>query len=84
MVVNSTGNSKINAQGPYGEKKFTDLKRNCILYAGYFKEGEVPENPYEDDPKDIRAIGFDPNGDVLGGNVYQQSIVDIMKVYTGE
>ena len=49
MVVNSTGNSKINAQGPYGEKKFTDLKRNCILYAGYFTEGEVIQFTNGDD-----------------------------------
>lgn len=58
---------------------------NAIKYLGeYFKEGELPVNPYEDDPKDIRAIGFDPNGDVLGGNVYRNSIVEIMDGYKAE
>ena len=58
---------------------------NALKYlGGYFKEGELPVNPYEDDPKDIRAIGFDPNGDVLGGNVYESSIVEIMKNYKGK
>ena len=41
-------------------------------------------NPYEDDPKDIRAIGFNPNGTVLDGNVYESSISEIMKNYRGE
>lgn len=58
---------------------------NALKYLGeYFKEGEVPLNPYEDDPKDVRAIGFNPDGTVLNGNVYHQNIVDIMKAYTGE
>ena len=58
---------------------------NALKYLGeYFKEGEVPENPYEDDPKDVHAIGFEPNGDVLGGNVYESSIAEIMKNYKGE
>lgn len=58
---------------------------NAVKYLGeYFKEGELPVNPYEDNPKDVRAIGFDPNGDVLGGNVYKNSIVEIMDGYNAE
>ena len=58
---------------------------NALKYLGeYFKEGELPVNPYEDDPKDLRAICFDPNGDVLDGNVYEKSIVEIMEGYKGK
>ncbi len=70
---------------PVGSGNIIFPSGNALKYLSeYFKEGEVLVNPYEDDPKDIRAIGFDPNGDVLGGNVYHQSIEDIMKAYTGE
>ena len=54
---------------------------NAIKYLGeYFKEGEIPENPYEEDPRDVRAICISPNGGVLGGNVYR---TDIMKLIEG-
>ena len=38
-------------------------------------------SPYDEDPKDIRAIGFLPDGDVLDGNVYRDSIIDILNGY---
>lgn len=55
---------------------------NAIKYLGeYFKEGEIPENPYEEDPRDIRAICISPNGDVLGGNVYRADIMRLIEEY---
>lgn len=70
---------------PVGSGNIIFPSGNALKYLGeYFKEGENPVNPYEDDPKDVRAIGFEPNGDVLGGNVYRQSIEDIVKAYAGE
>ena len=70
---------------PEGSGNIIFPSGNALKYLGeYFKEGEEPENPYEDDPKDVRAIGFNPNGDVLGGNVYESSIIEIMKNYIGE
>ena len=38
-------------------------------------------NPYDENPKDIRAIGFSANGDVLDGNVYQKGILEIINDY---
>lgn len=39
---------------------------------------------YEDDPKDIRAISFSPNGDVLNGNIYKESILNILNSYSAD
>ncbi len=46
----------------------------------YFKD-ELPENPYVEDPRDIRCVSFSPNGDVLGTNVYRNDIMKIIKDY---
>lgn len=48
----------------------------------YFMNGEDFIDPYEDDPKDIRAISFSPNGDVLNGNVYKENILNILDSYS--
>ena len=55
---------------------------NALKYfAEYFKNG-APKNPYVDDPKDVRCISFDPDGNVLGANVYNKDIMEIIKDYT--
>lgn len=51
-----------------------------IFLSEYFTD-EIPQNPYLENPYDIRCISFSPNGDVLNGNVYQQSITEILKDY---
>ena len=38
-------------------------------------------SPYEEDPRDIRAISIEPNGDVLGGNIYETGILEILERY---
>lgn len=55
---------------------------NAIKYLGeYFDENTDYSTPYDENPKDIRAICFSPNGEVLNGNVYQKSITDILNEY---
>ena len=54
-----------------------------IHLADYFK-GEAPKNPYADDPCDVRCLSFEPNGNVLGGNVYKQDIIEILDNYSPE
>ena len=49
--------------------------------AEYFDDAEEFKNPYEDDPHDIRALCFEPDGGVLGGNVYKDDIMDIIEAY---
>ncbi|MBE6558214.1 MAG: radical SAM protein [Ruminococcaceae bacterium] len=54
---------------------------NALKYLAEYFAGETPENPYAEDPFDVRCVSFAPNGDVLGGNVYQCDIVDILENY---
>ena len=55
---------------------------NAIKYLSeYFGENTNYASPYEENPRDIRAISFSPNGDVLNGNIYQNNILDIMSEY---
>ena len=42
---------------------------------------EIPDNPYAEDPHDLRCVSFSPNGDVLGGNVYERDIMEIIGGY---
>ena len=50
-------------------------------FAEYFTDA-APENPYVEDPEDVRCISFDPDGEVLGSNVYKADIMEILKKYT--
>ena len=66
---------------PVGEGNVIFPEGNALKYlAEYFKE-ELTENPYAEDPRDVRCVSFEPNGDVLGGNVYRNDIMEIIKDY---
>ena len=51
-----------------------------IHLAEYFTDS-IPQNPYADDPYDIRCLSVDPDGSVLGGNIYDDDILDIIEAY---
>ena len=48
--------------------------------AEYFKD-TIPENPYTEDPCNIKCISFASNGDVLQSNVYINDIMEIINGY---
>ncbi len=55
---------------------------NALKYLGeYFDLSKENKNPYEEEPKDIRAICISANGDILGGNVNRQDITEILSAY---
>jgi hypothetical protein len=54
---------------------------NARKYLAKYFTTETPENPYVEDPYEVRCISFSPNGDVLCGNVYQRDIMEIIKDY---
>ncbi len=55
---------------------------NALKYLGeYFDKDNLPQNPYEEDKRDIRAICFSANGDILGSNIYKQDIMEILSDY---
>lgn len=54
---------------------------NALRYLGEYFTSHTPENPYIEDPYHVKCISFDPDGGVLGGNVYSRDIIDIMNDY---
>lgn len=56
---------------------------NAREYLAEYFTGTPPENPYVEDPCDVRCISVSANGDVdvIGGNVYRQDIVEIIENY---
>ncbi|MBO7302673.1 MAG: hypothetical protein J6U68_00625, partial [Clostridia bacterium] len=66
---------------PTGSGNVIFPEGNALKYfSEYFKDIR-PENPYVDDPCDVRCASFSPNGDVLDGNVYDSDIIEIIKKY---
>ena len=66
---------------PTGNGNVIFPEGNALEYLEeYFADG-APENPYEEDPRDIRCLSFSPNGDVLDGNVYKTDILEIIENY---
>ncbi len=55
---------------------------NALKYLGeYFDMSKEYTSPYEENPEDIRAISMEPNGNVLGENVYDTGILEILEKY---
>lgn len=55
---------------------------NALKYLSeYFDLTKEQKSPYWEDPSDIRAICFSSNGDILGSNIYEQDIMEILSNY---
>lgn len=55
---------------------------NALKYLSeYFDSSQNYINPYTGNPKDIHAVCVSPNGDVLGGNLYQTDILPVIENY---
>ncbi len=68
---------------PLGSGNVVFPSGNAIKYLGEYFDGDREySNPYENNPTDIKTISFSQNGDVLKGNIYQNSIIDIIEDYT--
>ena len=66
---------------PVGDGNIVFPEGNAQKYLSEYFMGETPENPYVEDPCDVRCVSFSPNGDVLNGNVYRSDIMDILEMY---
>ena len=55
---------------------------NALKYLSEYFRADRPENPYVENPYDVRCVSFDANGDVLNGNLYRTDIIDILTNYT--
>ena len=67
---------------PVAEGNVIFPEGNALTYLAEYFTNECPENPYGEDPRDVRCVSFEPNGDVLGGNVYERDIMEIVNDYT--
>lgn len=55
---------------------------NALKYLSEFFDMEKEYiSPYAENPEDIHSLCISPNGDVLGNNIYQTDILDIIKNY---
>ena len=66
---------------PVGEGNVIFPEGNARKYLAEYFTDALPENPYEEDPYDVRCVSFAPDGAVLGGNVYQNEITELLKRY---
>ena len=66
---------------PVGEGNVIFPEGNALRYLAEYFTDTLPENPYAEDPRDVRCVSFEPNGDVLGGNVYGRDITEIIRDY---
>ena len=64
-----------------GEGNVIFSEGNALKYLSDYFTDVLSENPYVEDPRDVRCVSFEPNGDVLGGNVYERDIMEIIKDY---
>lgn len=54
---------------------------NALKYLSEYFTNTLPKNPYVEDPRDVRCVSFEPNGDIFGENVYERDIMEIIKNY---
>ncbi len=94
-LVSESDNNPYNQQTKEILKEFTAMgieqssgnvifpSGNALKYFGeYFREDTEYDNPYKENPRDMKTVSFSANGDVLGGNIYKNSISEIMDAYT--
>ncbi len=66
---------------PEGEGNVIFPEGNALKYLAEYFTDTLPENPYVEDPRDVRCVSFSSNDDVLGGNVYKRDIMEIIEDY---
>ena len=64
-----------------GEGNVIFPEGNAAKYLDEYFAGELPENPYVENPRDLRCLSFSPSGDALDGNVYKCDIMQIIDGY---
>ena len=68
---------------PFGEGNIIFPEGNAKKYLAQYFTDIQPENPYAEDARDVRCVSFEPDGTVLGGNVYERDIMEILWGYGG-
>lgn len=66
---------------PIGEGNVIFPEGNALIYLAEYFTDDMPQNPYEEDPCNVKCVSFEPNGNVLGGNVYRDDVMEILNKY---
>ena len=66
---------------PVGEGNVIFPEGNALRYLSEYFADARPENPYVENPRDVRCLSFSANGDLLNGNVYRQDLMEILECY---
>ena len=66
---------------PIGDGNVIFPEGNARKFLAEYFTDVIPENPYEEDPIDLHCLSFSPNGDLLGGNIYRQNVMEILEKY---
>ena len=69
-------------QIPVSEGNVVFPEGNALKYLSEYFLEDLPENPYTEDPCDVKCVSIEPNGDTLGSNVYERDIMEIVRGYT--
>ena len=67
---------------PTGEGNVIFPEGNALAFLTDYFADEAPENPYVEDPRDVRCVSVSSNGDVLGGNLNGRDVMEILATYT--
>ena len=76
-ILDSLSDMKI----PVGEGNVIFPEGNAKKYLSAYFEDVIPQNPYMEDPRDLRCISFSPDGGVLDGNIYERDVMELIKDY---
>ena len=66
---------------PVGDGNIVFPEGNALKYLGEYFDGITVENPYVEDPCNVKCVSFSPNGDVLDGNFHKKDILRILEDY---
>ena len=69
---------------PISEGNIVFPEGNALVYLSEYFSDVSPENPYVDDPCDVRCLSFAPDGEVLGANACEEDILSILARYRPE
>ena len=67
---------------PTGEGNVIFPEGNALAFLSDYFADAAPENPYVEDPRDVRCVSVSANGDVLGGNLNGRDVMEILATYT--
>lgn len=66
---------------PEGDGNVVYPEGNAVRYLAKYFADSSPKNPYTEDPCRVKCLSFEPNGNVLEGNIYDGDVMEIIENY---